>query len=479
MDLSDSSIAGASPRSSDFSELIPFSTSPSYQINDCGLLLSPVSSAASPPMQHVVKQYALFPEAHFSHLPSPPNSGKMFYPHWDTQFGLEQGPGPNDDVTIPQEFYMQERCTPDPESFLSSYSLADSQGHSILNQRTPYFAPVPHLGSNGPATIDSSSVQSADSPDTLETFSEVSTPSGDSKADIVPQETAPRQRSVSTDPGAKKEEEEVDMQEDQDSGDEAYSSSRRSSNAGVKKSRKRAPPKKPTASRDPPVDVEEHQNCLGEVIAPQLKDNTPEEERCIFLSRWEHRDKKGQDMWDSIQEDYFKKFNKEQCKETLQMKLTRGRSKYIKWLPKDEEILVQAWQNMERNRYKTLLEEFFKLGGSRNMLLNPSDIEVKAVVDLSLEEEIYVEGVNEMEIRRRCKFLTGKKKKCGPNGEEPGISYSGPSLFGREADEDEVISQVAARALKAGKPRKTPAQRRKKNTPKANKGPKKIKVETD
>ncbi|KAJ3496407.1 hypothetical protein NLG97_g2680 [Lecanicillium saksenae] len=446
MDLSDSSTTGASPPS-DFPELLPFATASSYHINaDCGLLLSPVSSVASPPMHQVVKQYALFHDTPLHNLPSPPNSGKMFYPDWNTQFGLEQRPGPNDDVAIPQEFYMQERCTPDPESYLGSYSLADSQSHSVLNQPAPYFVPVPHLGSNGPTLTHDNSVESADSPNTLETASEVSTPGEDSKTDIVSQERVSRKRSISAVPELKKEEDEdSDMQADQDSADETYSGSRRSSSAG-------------------------------------LKDNCPDEERCIFLSRWEHRDKKGQDMWDSIQEDYYNEFEKEQCKETLQMKLTRGRSKYIKWLEKDEEILLQAWQNMERNRYKTLLEEFYKLGGSRNMLLNPSDVEVKTVVDLGLEEELYVEGVNEMELRRRCRFLTGKKKTGSRNAEEPGISYSGPSLFGREVDEDEIITQANQAKVqppKEGGARKALARRRKKNTPKANKGPKKIKIETD
>lgn len=302
---------------------------------DCNLLLSPVSSVASPPLQHVVKQFAIFADTPLTHLPSPPHSGKMFYPHWNTNFGLDQGPGPNDDVSIPPEFYMQERCTPDPDSFLSSYSLADSHGQSMLNQPPPYFAPVPHLGSNGPPMVHSNPMQSTDSPNTLDTSSEVSTPGEEPKAEIAPPTSASRKCSISTTPEAKKEEEDSDVQDDADSQDEAYSSSRQDSSAGVRKSRKRAAPKRSAASRLPPVDVVEYKNCLNQVVAPQLKANCPKEERCIFLSRWEHRDKKGQDMWDSIQEDYAKMFGKKQCKETLQMKLTRGRAKYIQWLEED------------------------------------------------------------------------------------------------------------------------------------------------
>lgn len=139
---------------------------------------------------------------------------------------------------------------------------------------------------------------------------------------------------------------------------------------------------------------------------------------------------------------------------------------------------MQAWQNMERNRYKTLLDEFHKLGGSRNMLLNPSDIEIKTVVDMGLEEDIYVEGVTEMELRRRCRLLTGKKKTGGRNAEEPGISYCGPPLFGRAVDEDEVIEQVMAQQ-RDGSPRKTLSLRRKRSSAKSNKALKKIKLDKE
>ncbi|TQV96265.1 hypothetical protein IF1G_04848 [Cordyceps javanica] len=402
----------------------------------------------------------------------------MFYPNWNTTFGLDHGPGPNDDVAIPPEFYMQERCTPDPDPFLGSYQLADAQNHSVLNQPAPYFAPVPQLGSNGPSLMQQSTAKVADSPRTVETSSEVSTPSEEPKVESVAEKRSSRKRSVSTPPEPRKKEDDSDGQDHPESEDEAYSSPRRGDGSGsgrVRKSRKRTATKKSSANRISSLDAGEYHNCFGDLVAPQLKDNCPQEERCIFSSRWEHRDKKGQDMWDSIQEDYYKKFDKEQCKETLQMKLTRGRSKYIQWLDKDEEILVQAWQNVERSRYKAVLDEFYKLGGSRNMLLNPSDIEVKVVVDMRLEEELYVEGVNEMDIRRRCRFLTGKKKMGGRNTEEPGISYSGSSLFGRVVDEDEVIDQVTTRQAE----RRALAQRRKRSNSKPLKEPKRTKLEKD
>jgi hypothetical protein len=193
---------------------------------------------------------------------------------------------------------------------------------------------------------------------------------------------------------------------------------------------------------------EEHKNCRGEEVPPVLKANCPEEERCIFESRWRHRHQKGQDMWDSIQTDFEKKFNKH-GKEMLQMKFKRGRSKYIEWLPEDEAILREAWSKMEKERYQMLLDKFHELGGSRNMRLNSSDIEVKLVNDLKLEEGLYVESFGDLGIRRRRKLAT--KKRLRGNDDNEGAVNDGmgngtlPHHIHTTSNEDEVINQVHGR----------------------------------
>lgn len=80
---------------------------------------------------------------------------------------------------------------------------------------------------------------------------------------------------------------------------------------------------------------EEHKNCFNQELPPKLKPNCPEEERCIFESRWKHRHQKGQDMWESIQNDFKLRFGKCPGKEMLQMKFKRGRSKYLQWIDRD------------------------------------------------------------------------------------------------------------------------------------------------
>jgi hypothetical protein len=99
-----------------------------------------------------------------------------------------------------------------------------------------------------------------------------------------------------------------------------------------KRTTKRSGASRSAAAEEP---VDEHKNCFGEEVPPTLKSTCPDEERCIFESRWEHRNQKGQDMWESIQSDYKNRFQKCPGKEMLQMKFKRGRSKYIEWLPRD------------------------------------------------------------------------------------------------------------------------------------------------
>lgn len=117
----------------------------------------------------------------------------------------------------------------------------------------------------------------------------------------------------------------------------------------VQRSLKAPPSKKPKAPRRASKcavrkgrsDQDEHKNCRGEEVMPRLKPSCPPEERCILESRWNHRSKKGHDMWESIIHDYEKSFNKTGTqKETLQMKFKRARTRYYEWLPEDVSHLL-------------------------------------------------------------------------------------------------------------------------------------------
>ncbi|KAJ4016511.1 hypothetical protein NW752_003637 [Fusarium irregulare] len=206
-----------------------------------------------------------------------------------------------------------------------------------------------------------------------------------------------------------------------------------------KRHSKRTGASRNAASEDP---VSEHKNCFGQEVPPALKSTCPDEERCIFESRWQHRNQKGQDMWESIQGDFKERFQKCPGKEMLQMKFKRGRAKYYDWIPKDEDLLREAWLRVEKNRYQLVLDTFLEMGGSRNMRLNASDIEIKVTNDLKLEEGLYMESYGDANIRRRRKPASVRKRVGHGMENEMSINDEMMSIGSHTTHEDEVINQV-------------------------------------
>lgn len=71
-------------------------------------------------------------------------------------------------------------------------------------------------------------------------------------------------------------------------------------------------------------------------MPPTLKDGTPDVERMIFDLRWEHRQRKGENMWSFIQRDVHAHFQEQRGSPSqLQMKYARARPQWIQWLDKD------------------------------------------------------------------------------------------------------------------------------------------------
>ena len=83
---------------------------------------------------------------------------------------------------------------------------------------------------------------------------------------------------------------------------------------------------------------------------------------------------------------------------------------------------------MESERYSTMLREFIELGGSRNLLLSSTDIEVK-VVDMGLEDNMYMDESREVDIRRRRKLIARTKRRRNSKHDQKsdGSADSGPS----------------------------------------------------
>ncbi|KAG6028866.1 hypothetical protein E4U19_001246 [Claviceps sp. Clav32 group G5] len=110
---------------------------------------------------------------------------------------------------------------------------------------------------------------------------------------------------------------------------------------------------------------------------PLLKEDCPEPERFLINLRYQLEDHKGTDLWERIPDMYEAKFHKRLLKPALQMKIRRARQTFVVWKQEDEEKLLEAWLNVRNNFFKKVLEEFLRLGGSRNMCMNDIDIKDK------------------------------------------------------------------------------------------------------
>lgn len=292
-------------------------------------LLTPISASGSPPLQHMRKlmgQYPPPPGSPQAQKPTPPGSSRMYH-HWNHQFDISGQPSSTSSLMgtpghVAQDFYMTgERRTPaPPEPYLGMYNVSEPDPQHLPHPEPPYLMDVApmagqnhlmvrdhhHMGVDAQhRTLLSSGPLLSDPPSHARHGRRLST--GRAPVENHRSSSAsPRRRGVPC------------------------------TNNRVKKprtaARRQSASHRSQSQTDP---SEDHKNCFGDEVPPSLKSNCPDEERCIFESRWNHRKQRGQDMWDSIQSDFSKRFNKTHGKEMLQMKFKRARSKYIEWLPKD------------------------------------------------------------------------------------------------------------------------------------------------
>ena len=252
--------------------------------------------------------------------------------NWNNSFGLN---GPSSPATSPplptsqsmgSEFvdgYVQPldgRRTPGPpQPYMGAFSVSDSQQELAHQGTPPYYVGVPSADQHNPhGMLLKNSSQHVPEPRGFGKGSSANSllcnplhERQDSRPDLVfahrPMNGSPR--------------------------------ALKSTHGGrVRKSRskKQSLPTRKVESHEGSEEIDEYKNCHGKEVPPTLKPNCPEEEKCLFQSRWDFRHAKGQDMWESMQGVYEERFDKPAPgKETLQMKFKRGRSKYISWLSED------------------------------------------------------------------------------------------------------------------------------------------------
>ncbi|PHH60721.1 hypothetical protein CDD81_1303 [Ophiocordyceps australis] len=414
------SLPGA-PRSSSTSSYYS-TTSPYSMASQCDTqLLTPVSSQARSPLLPTFHSrpadYPPPPGSPRTQGQTPPGDHKI-HAHWQPQFDMNGTSHPT-----PHQFFVadERRAPTSSESYSNMYTMPDGEANNMHYLDQQHMASQNHV------------LMRPHLPGTIEPPRHTTLPPSGTLFSNVPFHRNPRRFSSDV-PSMRAHA----IEGPASPGPSTAGSPRRVAHTHKVKKRQA---KRPTAASRANVEqdpAEDHRNCFGQETPPMLKNTCPEEERCIFESRWRHRHHRGQDMWDKIQQDFNDRFGKTHNKEMLQMKFKRARAKYIIWHDRDTEILLEAFSTYERRRYHAILEIFLEMGGSRNMRLNAGDIEIKLVNDLKLEDCLYIEGQREnMEIRRRRK-VTSKKRQ-----EEQGPASVGD---GRPThNEDDVIDQVLSR----------------------------------
>ncbi|KAG5977198.1 hypothetical protein E4U56_000162 [Claviceps arundinis] len=131
---------------------------------------------------------------------------------------------------------------------------------------------------------------------------------------------------------------------------------------------------------------------------PLLREDCPVKERFLIETRHELESHKGTDLWDLLPQLFAAKFHEFANKAALQMKIRRARTTFMVWSQEDEERLRDAWRKVfEKVFFKQVLEEWLKLGGSRNMGMNDIDIKNKCQGEEFAEWAIS-EGLNDLTV---------------------------------------------------------------------------------
>lgn len=109
-----------------------------------------------------------------------------------------------------------------------------------------------------------------------------------------------------------------------------------------------------------------------------------------------------------------------------------------------------------------MLDKFLEFGGSKNMLLSPTDIEFMVTTELKLEEDLLVDKLGEIDVRQR--FRVPKKVARGripaPKSEPPvdGEKLLNQILQRRNWDDEasdtsDVSEQTTHRSIKKNIPK--------------------------
>lgn len=134
-------------------------------------------------------------------------------------------------------------------------------------------------------------------------------------------------------------------------------------------------------------------------------DSAPEDEKYVFELRKQYTDKKGKGMWDAIIGDFEKKYQRVE-KAALQMKVTRGVSKYAAWPEFENEALRKGFEKAHNEIWSRVLLHMKEFGGCKVWNWKEQNIESRAVF-LGLVEPVVDDKTK---IRKRRQRVPGQRK---------------------------------------------------------------------
>ncbi|KAK4195843.1 hypothetical protein QBC40DRAFT_315157 [Triangularia verruculosa] len=178
--------------------------------------------------------------------------------------------------------------------------------------------------------------------------------------------------------------------------------------------KKPSPARKParTPKTTPPIGSDASTNGVndGDMEELTLRDDAPDDDKYLFQLRKEFISEKGKGMWEEMKAKYSEKHQGNWEKAALQMKVSRAVAKYGVWPKKEIERLKEAHRYYEEKRYQLILARMKEGGGCRVWDWKPQHIEAM-LVKLGMEEPT----IDEKTGTRRRKNKAARRRATSQN----------------------------------------------------------------
>ncbi|KAL2023604.1 hypothetical protein VTK56DRAFT_1761 [Thermocarpiscus australiensis] len=142
-----------------------------------------------------------------------------------------------------------------------------------------------------------------------------------------------------------------------------------------------------------------------------LRDDAPEDDKYLFQLRKQFLSEKGKGMWEEMKAKYSEKHQGNWEKAALQMKVSRAVAKYGEWPKREIERLLEAHRYIEERRYQLILARMKENGGCRVWDWKPQHIEAM-LVKLGMEEPT----IDEKTGSRRRRNKVARRRASPQNG---------------------------------------------------------------